>query len=97
MSSVYLLATCVAMLPFGRLGDVRGKVNVFQLGVIVFSVGSLLCGLSASLEVLILARIAQGVGCAAAMANNMVSSPSRSRRANEAVPWVFSRPLWPSA
>lgn len=54
---MYLLATCVAMLPFGRLGDVRGKVGVFQLGVIVFTVGSLLCGLSASLEVLILARI----------------------------------------
>ena len=51
VSSVYLLATCVAMLPFGRLGDVRGKVNVFQLGVIVFTGGSLLCGLSASLEV----------------------------------------------
>ena len=62
VSSVYLLATCVAMLPFGRLGDVRGKVNVFQLGVIVFSVGSLLCGLSSSLEVLILARIVQGIG-----------------------------------
>ena len=68
VSSVYLLATCVAMLPFGRLGDVRGKVGVFQLGVIVFTVGSLLCGLSGSLEVLILARIVQGVGCAAAMA-----------------------------
>ncbi len=83
VSSVYLLATCVAMLPFGRLGDVRGKVNVFQLGVIVFSVGSLLCGLSASLEVLILARIVQGVGCAAAMANNMgiitESFPARER------------------
>ena len=71
VSSVYLLATCVAMLPFGRLGDVRGKVGVFQLGVIVFTAGSLLCGLSSSLEVLILARIVQGVGCAAAMANNM--------------------------
>ena len=46
VSSVYLLSTCVAMLPFGRLGDVRGKVGVFQLGVIVFTVGSLLCGLS---------------------------------------------------
>ena len=83
VSSVYLLATCVAMLPFGRLGDVRGKVNVFQLGVIVFSVGSLLCGLSSSLEVLILARIVQGVGCAAAMANNMgiitESFPARER------------------
>ena len=83
VSSVYLLATCVAMLPFGRLGDVRGKVGVFQLGVIVFTVGSLLCGLSASLEALILARIVQGVGCAAAMANNMgiitESFPARER------------------
>lgn len=83
VSSVYLLATCVAMLPFGRLGDVRGKVGVFQLGVIVFTVGSLLCGLSGSLEVLILARIVQGVGCAAAMANNMgiitESFPARER------------------
>ena len=83
VSSVYLLATCVAMLPFGRLGDVRGKVNVFQLGVIVFTGGSLLCGLSASLEVLILARFVQGIGCAAAMANIMgiitESFPARER------------------
>ena len=103
VSSVYLLATCVAMLPFGRLGDVRGKVGVFQLGVIVFTAGSLLCGLSSSLEVLILARIVQGVGCAAAMANNMgiitESFPARER----VVPWV-SRDLrgprhdvWPRA
>ena len=39
-------------------------MGVFQLGVIVFTAGSLLCGLSGSLEVLILARIVQGVGCA---------------------------------
>ena len=83
VSSVYLIATCVAMLPFGRLGDTRGKVNVFQLGVVVFTVGSLLCGLSKTLEMLIVARIVQGVGCAAAMANNMgiitESFPARER------------------
>lgn len=97
VSSVYLLATCVAMLPFGRLGDVRGKVGVFQLGVIVFTVGSLLCGLSASLEVLILARIVQGVGARRPWLTTWVSSPSRFRRASVVVPWVFSRPSWPSA
>lgn len=97
VSSVYLLATCVAMLPFGRLGDVRGKVGVFQLGVIVFTVGSLLCGLSGSLEVLILARIVQVSVARRPWLTTWVSSPSRSRRANEAVLWVFSRPLWPSA
>ena len=71
VSSVYLLATCVSVLPFGRLGDVRGKVRVFQLGVVVFTVGSLLCGLSQTLVQLIVSRVVQGVGCAAAMANNM--------------------------
>ena len=71
VSSVYLIATCVAMLPFGRLGDTRGKVNIFQLGVVVFTLGSFACGLSKTLEMLICARILQGVGCAAAMANNM--------------------------
>ena len=83
VSSVYLVATCLAMLPFGRLGDTRGKVNVFQLGVAVFTLGSLCCGLSQTLETLALSRVLQGVGCAAAMANNMgiitESFPARER------------------
>ena len=83
VSSVYLLATCIAILPFGRLGDTRGKVNVFQLGVAVFTVGSLACGLSKTLETLAVSRVLQGIGCAAAMANNMgiitESFPARER------------------
>ena len=71
VSSVYLLSTCVALLPFGRLGDKRGKVFVFQAGVIGFTVGSLLCGMAATLPALVAARAVQGVGCALAMANNM--------------------------
>ena len=71
VSSVYLLSTCVVLLPFGRLGDRLGKVYVFQAGVVVFTVGSLLCGLAPTLPVLVGARIVQGVGCALAMANNM--------------------------
>ena len=71
VSSTYLLATCVGVLPFGRLGDRRGKVYVFQGGVVVFTLGSLLCGLSTTLPVLVAARVVQGIGCAAAMANNM--------------------------
>ena len=71
VSSSYLLATCIGILPFGRLGDRAGKVYVFQAGVVVFTLGSLLCGLAQSLSVLIAARVVQGVGSAAAMANNM--------------------------
>lgn len=83
VSSVYLLATCVGVLPFGRLGDKRGKVYVFQAGVVVFTLGSLLCGLAQTLPTLIAARVVQGIGCAAAMANNMgiitEAFPSRER------------------
>lgn len=71
VSSIYLVATCIALLPFGRLGDKLGKVYVFQAGVVGFTLGSLLCGLSSSLPMLVVARAVQGVGCALAMANNM--------------------------
>lgn len=71
VSSVYLLVCCAAVLVFGRLGDLFGKVRLFQAGVALFTLGSLLCGLSASLPALIGARVVQGLGAACATANNM--------------------------
>ena len=71
VSSVYLISTCLALLPFGQMGDRLGKVYVFQAGVLAFTAGSLLCGLAETLPVLVVARAVQGVGCALAMANNM--------------------------
>ena len=91
VSSVYLLATCVAMLPFGRLGDVRGKVGVFQLGVIVFTAGSLLS------KFLFWHALCRASAARRPWLTTWVSSPSRFRRASAVVPWVFSRPSWPSA
>ena len=41
VSSVYLLVCCAAAIPFGRLGDRGGKVRYFQLGVALFTLGSL--------------------------------------------------------
>ena len=83
VSSVYLVASCLFTLPFGFLGDRVGKVYVFQAGVVLFTVGSLLCGVSATLPALVASRVVQGVGCAAAMANNMgiitESFPARER------------------
>lgn len=71
VSSVYLLACCATVIVFGRLGDRWGKVRFFQLGVALFTAGSLLCGLAGSLPSLVVARVVQGVGAASAMANNM--------------------------
>ncbi|MGG7142656.1 MFS transporter [Clostridium nigeriense] len=66
----YLIAICALILLFGRFGDVIGKSRVFRFGVAVFTIGSLLCGLSNSLITLIIARVIQAVGAAAAMATN---------------------------
>ena len=71
VSSAYLIAVCLLVLWFGRLGDSRGKVRVFQAGVATFTAGSLACGMSPTLGWLVAARVLQGVGAAMAMANNM--------------------------
>lgn len=70
VASIYLVVTCATILIFGRLGDMIGKVRVFQIGVILFTIGSLLCSISGTLPLLIGARVVQGLGSAAALANN---------------------------
>ena len=71
VASVYLVAICATLLVFGRLGDLLGKARLFQAGVAVFSAGSLLCGLSHTFGMLMAARVLQGIGASATMANNM--------------------------
>ena len=70
VSSIYLVVTCAALLIFGRLGDMYGKVRVFQVGVVLFTLGSALCGLSSTFPMLVLARAVQALGGAASLANN---------------------------
>ncbi|MGV8488795.1 MFS transporter, partial [Pseudomonas aeruginosa] len=55
-------AVCLAM--GGRLGDNYGRRRLFDLGVALFAVASLLCGLAGSVWLLLVARALQGVGAA---------------------------------
>ncbi|WP_411168516.1 MFS transporter [Clostridium sp. MB05] len=66
----YLITICATILLFGRFGDIIGKSKVFKIGIGVFTLGSLLCGISNSLSMLILSRIVQAIGAGAAMATN---------------------------
>src|SRR5262245_62638055 len=63
--SAYALVFGGFLLRGGRLADILGRRSLFVAGLVVFSVGSLLCGLAWSDESLIAARALQGLGAAA--------------------------------
>jgi EmrB/QacA subfamily drug resistance transporter len=67
----YILVTTVFLLTFGRVADMLGRVRMYNLGFLVFTVGSLLCGFAGSGTQLILFRLVQGVGGAMLAVNSM--------------------------
>jgi DHA2 family multidrug resistance protein-like MFS transporter len=64
----FQLAVTMTLLTYASLGDSRGFSFVYRFGIVMFTVGSLLCALSRTLPVLIASRVFQGVGAAALMA-----------------------------
>jgi DHA2 family multidrug resistance protein-like MFS transporter len=68
--NAYQLAVTVALLPMASLGDIYGYKRVYAVGLAVFTVASLVCALSGSLPMLVVARMAQGIGAAGIMSVN---------------------------
>ncbi len=68
--SVYLIVITVSILIFGRLGDIKGQSRIFRYGLLIFTLGSFLCGVTHTLPLLLAARAVQAVGAAATMANS---------------------------
>ena len=66
--NAYLIAFGGLLLLSGRLGDLISRRGVFLVGLAVFTVASLLCGVAQSQEVLVAARFVQGLGGAMASA-----------------------------
>ncbi len=66
----YILMTAVLLLLFGRLADMYGKVRLYNIGFLVFTIGSGLCSLSTNGSMLVFFRLVQGVGAALIFANN---------------------------
>jgi len=72
----YAAVTTVLLVTFGRIGDMFGRVRIYNLGFVIFSIGSLLCvltpsgGTAGAIE-LIAFRMVQGLGGACLFANSV--------------------------
>ncbi len=66
----YTLVTATTLLTIGRLGDVFGRVKLYNLGFLVFTVGSGLCSVAPDGTFLVFMRLVQGLGAALIWSNN---------------------------
>jgi EmrB/QacA subfamily drug resistance transporter len=66
--NAYLISFGGLLLLSGRLGDLLGRRNVFLTGLALFTLASMLCGVSQSQGLLVAARFVQGIGGALASA-----------------------------
>jgi EmrB/QacA subfamily drug resistance transporter len=83
---VYIMVITSLLLSVSRLGDMLGKKKIFNLGLMIFTLGSLLCGLAPSAWWLVACRALQGVGAAMSQGLGMALvteavEPSRRGRA----------------
>jgi len=62
ISTSYLLATAIFLVPFGKLADIYGQKKIFTYGVMIYTLASLFAGIASSAEILISVRILQGLG-----------------------------------
>ena len=65
--SAYLLMSTVTVLLYGKLSDIFGRKRIFAIGMLLFLLGSLLCGFANSIDELIFYRFVQGMGAGAVM------------------------------
>lgn len=83
VSLTYLLTLAATIVPFSRLADMYGRRWMYTIGFFVFIVGSLSCGLAASLPVLFGSRIVQALGAAMLQSNSVsiitAATPAKDR------------------
>jgi DHA2 family multidrug resistance protein-like MFS transporter len=68
--NAYQLAIVMTLLPLASLGEQVGYRRVYQVGLLIFTLGSLACALSTTFAALVIARSVQGLGAAGVMSVN---------------------------
>ena len=70
VATSYLLTSCISTPIYGKLGDIYGRKRLFQGAIVLFLIGSALCGTAQSMTALIAFRALQGVGAGGLMVNS---------------------------
>ncbi|MDD4138464.1 MAG: MFS transporter [Methanoregula sp.] len=71
ITSAYIIAAAIFIVPFGRLADIRGRKKIFIFGVALFTIASLACAFAPTVNLLIASRFIQGVGGAMLFATSV--------------------------
>ncbi|MEM4000209.1 MAG: MFS transporter, partial [Saccharolobus sp.] len=66
----YMIVISVLSTQAGRIGDLFGKGKIYNLGFVIFTVASALCGISTNIDMLIIFRIVQAIGGSMLVANS---------------------------
>ncbi len=71
IAMAYMLTLTIFLPLFGRLADMYGRSRLYNIGLLVFSAGSLLCGMSTTAGFMIVSRVIQAVGAGLLQANSI--------------------------
>ncbi len=85
--NAYLLMLAALILTGGALGDRYGRNRIFGMGIVIFAIASLACGLAPTIEILLGARVIQGIGGALMVPGSLaiISANFRASRRGMAI------------
>ena len=88
VTQAYLLASTVGLLLIGRVTDLIGRVKIYNLGFIIFTIGSASSSISFTPLELIASRVVQGTGASMLLANSAAILTDATPKMSSGRCWV---------
>ncbi len=87
VGTAYLLTSVISVPIFGKLGDEHGRKNFVVAAIVLFTLASMLCGVSLSMLQLVLSRALQGIAGGMLVTTSFASVPDLFPEAKERLRW----------